>query len=69
MATNKGMVFGDGDSVGSGQRWRIGLAIGSKIERSRQGGFQQARVARSRAAAMFGELFIMNGDDGARIEP
>jgi hypothetical protein len=63
------MIAGDAETVGCGARRCIGIAIGDKIYRSGQGGFQQSDIAHTGCTAMFGKLGLVNRPDKRFLDP
>ncbi len=63
------MIAGEPISVSGCTCSNVGLAIGSKVLRPREGRFEQSLVAQTRASPMRCELFFMNSADDGCVDP
>lgn len=69
VAIDEGMVADDTERIGRGQLARIILPISPLVDRTGQPGFEQPVIPNAGAAAMFGQLAIMNSQRHGLFDP
>ena len=69
VAVDKRMVLRKSKSIGGGKRCCAGGAVGLNVLWTGEGGIQQALIAYSGAAAVFGEGFSVQQQQGAFVDP
>src|SRR6266571_595259 len=57
------------EGVGGGELRGVGLSVGRPIERTRERGVEQARIANAGAAAVVGKLLLVGGEYDRALDP
>ena len=70
VAVDEGVIADDTGCVGASEIYRVGIvAIGVKLLRSSEGGFEQSFIAPTRPASVEGQKSIMKREGVALVDP